>query len=553
MAYLQTYETAERDRLKNDFSFFVQEAWNVIEPKTKLHWSWHYDYLCEWLNFVSSGLFKQEYPEKEGLIINVPPRTAKSTFVTICWPVWTWLLHPERRFLCASYSGKLAVDHHAKRRFLLHSEWFRKRFGDCFDIIKDQADDFRNDRTGYFIAASVGGSGTGFGGDICIGDDLLSAKEAHSKAVREATNSWLDSTFSTRLNSRVTGCFVYVSQRLADDDPTGYLMAKYPDRYVQIVIEREAESHVEYVFPLTNRNFIREKGDILQPERNPPIVVEGLKKKTREWAGQEQQRPAPEGGVIFQADWWRFYEVKEQLPSFDAVAMSVDCAFKGHSDSDYVSIQKWGMIGPRFYLLERQTEHLKFVATMTAIRAMALHDASCPWCRGLRPTAILVEDTANGPAVIDSMRRTPFGKWPDGTPIYIPLIAVQPQGGKEARAFAASAEFEAGNVYACQEMPGWPMYFHFMSHYAGEGTIPHDDDIDATSQVVIWRSRRVMGLDEYFRRRQLAELSQEQKQLEPQTIEGKGEITATDNNGRKIIWLPDKQLWADYETRQLIQ
>jgi predicted phage terminase large subunit-like protein len=537
----------EKDRLKNDFSFFVREAWPIIEPKEKLAWSWHYDYICEWLNFVSSGDFKLEYPEKEGIIINVPPRTGKSIFITICWPVWTWLKHPERRFLCASYSGKLAMDHHAKRRFLIHSEWFRSRFGDCFEILKDQADDFRNDRTGYFIAASVGGSGTGFGGDICIGDDLLSAKEAHSKAMRETTNNWLDSTFSTRLNNRVTGCYVYISQRLADDDPTGYLISKYPDRYIHLVVEREALTDQTYSFPVSGQLYNRTKGDILQPTRCPPIVLEGLKKKSREWAGQEQQQPAPEGGVIFQSDWWRFYELNDPLPSFDVVILSVDCAFKGHSDSDYVAIQKWGMIGPRFYLLERQTEHLKFVATMTAIRAMAMHDASCPYCRGLRPTAIIVEDAANGPAVIDSMRRSSFGRWPDGTPIYIPLIAIQPQGGKEARAYAASAEFEAGNVYGCQEMPGWPMYLHAMSHYAGEGSIPHDDDIDSTSQAVIWRSRRVMGLDEYFRRQQIA-AERQHKGLEPPTIEAK-QITAVGNGGKKIRWDSVHQIWLDVDTK----
>jgi predicted phage terminase large subunit-like protein len=535
----------EKQKLTNDFSFFIQEAWSVIEPKTVLYWSWHYDYICEWLDYVSSGAFKTENPEKEGLIINVPPRTAKSTFVTICWPVWTWLKHPERRFLCGSYSGKLAVDHHNKRRDLLHSRWFRDRFQDRFSIVVDKADDFRNDKTGYFIATSVGGSGTGFGGDICIGDDLLSATDAMSKATRESTNSWIDNTFSTRLNSRVTGCFVHVSQRLADDDPTGYLLSKYEDRFAHIMVEREATGERKYIFPVSKRTYNRPQGDILQPQRCPPEVLAGLKRKSREWAGQEQQQPAPEGGAIIQTDWWRFYKLNESLPSFDLVVISVDCAFKAGAENDFVSIQKWGAVGPRYYLLERKTEHMGYVATKTNIKAMALHDESCIYCRGRRPDAVLIEDAANGPAVIEELRKTSIGRWPDGSPIYVPIVALTPFGGKESRLWAAQPEWEAGNVYACEDMPGWPQYLHVMSHYAGEGSVPHDDDVDATSQFIIWRSRRILGLANYFEARQKALESK----ASPTVVDG-GEVTATNPSGKKVVWNPSMQRWLDYETRQ---
>jgi predicted phage terminase large subunit-like protein len=531
-------------------AYFVKQSWSAVEPKTKLVWSWHYDYLCEWLMYVSSGAFKRENPTKEGIIINVPPRTGKSTIVTIDWPIWTWLKYPERRFLCGSYSGKLAIDHHNKRRDLLHHQWWKKRFADRFVIKIDKADDFRNDKTGYFIATSVGGAGTGFGGDVCIGDDLLSGADAMSKAARDSTNSWLDNTFSTRLNSRVTGAFVHVSQRLADDDPTGYLLEKYEDRYVHLKIEREAESLKTYSFPISKRIFTREKGDILQPERCPPEVLAGLKRKSREWAGQEQQQPAPEGGAIINVNWWKYYRLDEPLPSFDVVAISVDCAFKDHSDSDFVSIQKWGCIGPRYYLLERQTEHLGFVATQMAIKTMALHDKSCPYCRGLRPTAILIEDTANGPAVLDYMRKTTMGRWPDGSPIFIPLIPVHPQGGKEARLYAASAEWEAGNVYACEEMPGWPAYVNIMSSYSGEGSLKHDDDVDSTSQLVIWRSRRAYGLEEYYRRQELKlKIEESAKEV---SFDPEQEVTATGQDGSKIVWNPEKGLWLDFESKQPI-
>ena len=126
-------------------------------------WCLHYDLLAKWLMMVSSGEFKRRYPEKSGLVICVPFRSAKSSFFTIAWPVWTWLKFPARRFMCASYSDRLACDHSIKRRNLILSRRFQKKFGSRFALTGDQnrIDHYANDKTGYCIATSVGGSVTG--------------------------------------------------------------------------------------------------------------------------------------------------------------------------------------------------------------------------------------------------------------------------------------------------------------------------------------------------------------------------------------------------------
>ena len=51
-------------------------------------------------------------------------------------------------------------------------------------------------------------------------------------------------------------------------------------------------------------------------------------------------------------------------------------------------------------------------------------------------TAKLIEDKANGPAVITMLKNKITG-----------LIAVEPEGGKVSRAYAAQPEVEAGNVF----------------------------------------------------------------------------------------------------------
>ena len=493
---------------------------------------------------IANGEFKKRYPDKLGIIINVPPRTAKSTLCTVVFPVWTWLEHPERRFLCASYSGDLAVDHAGKRRYLVKSAWFQKHFADRFTYTTDQTDDFRNDRTGYFIATSISGAGTGFGGDICIGDDLLSAQDARSKAVKKATNDWLDSTFRKRLNSQVTGCFVHISQRLAPDDPTGHLLGTenpseqdptLANEWIHIKITREAEQDETYIFP-SGRIYKRPKGDILQPERNPPRVIESLKAKSREWAGQEQQEPAPLGGIVFNPNWWIYYPRNKSLPVFDQVILSVDAAFKSAQDNDYVAIHKYGIIGRFRVLLNRRTEHLGYVATKQAIK-QEVREQHVPWCRDPLPpaSAVLIEDKANGPAIIEELRGDPE--------FCISIVRINPKGSKDSRAYASSTDAEAGNILLPADAP-WvgPMVVMF-SQWAGEGSIPHDDDIDAYSQVANWSRQRVYGLATYYEQQQAKLTGQPQPEQPKQRF-------AVMPDGRRITPNAERTGWVYVDTGQ---
>jgi predicted phage terminase large subunit-like protein len=227
--------------------------------------------------------------------------------------------------------------------------------------------------------------------------------------------------------------------------------------------------------------YRRKRGDILQSARFPWPVVAGLKMKAREWANQYQQQPSPETGNIFNPSWWRYYKA-DALPEFDLVVLSVDCAFKSGKENDLVAIHKWGMVGPRSYLIERQTEHLGYVATKAAIRSMQLH--------GRAASTIIIEDKANGSAIVEELKSdADFGA---------AVIAVNPQGDKKSRAHAASTDCEAGNVYL-PENAEW--LGTFLRTAAAFPAVRFDDDIDAMSQFLNWRRGRSMslGVVDYFK------------------------------------------------------
>jgi predicted phage terminase large subunit-like protein len=230
----------------------------------------------------------------------------------------------------------------------------------------------------------------------------------------------------------------------------------------------------------------RRRGDVLQPGRFTPAVVRGLRMKSTTFDGQYQQEPAPATGRIFNPTWWRYYK---EAPEFEMVVLSVDCTFKSGKENDLVAIQKWGTVGVRSYLIERQTEHMGYIQTKAAIRAMQKH--------GRPASVILIEDKANGPAIVEELQADhDFGA---------SVIAVDPQGDKVSRANAASTDVEAGSVYLPE---GAEWVGTFVRTFAAFPGVKHDDDVDSSSQFINWRRTRNLsyGLLELFTSGRAAEI-----------------------------------------------
>jgi len=69
---------------------FVSQAWLIVEPTTPFVPGFHIDAICDHLEAITRG-------ELRNLLINVPPRHMKSLLVSVLWPAWEWIAHPERR------------------------------------------------------------------------------------------------------------------------------------------------------------------------------------------------------------------------------------------------------------------------------------------------------------------------------------------------------------------------------------------------------------------------------------------------------------------------
>jgi predicted phage terminase large subunit-like protein len=455
-------------RLADDFAAFAKKAWTILYPTRPLIWSWHLDYLCEMLMLVKNRKILR-------LIINIPPRTLKSTIVTILYPLWVWLTEPDHNFLTASYSLDLSSEHSVMRRSLLQSAWFQRLFGDRFQLAGDrnQVAQYANNKRGQMIATSVGATAMGRGCDTAVLDDPVSADQSLSDAERTTANNWIDATLRSRLNDPATGAIIVVMQRLHQLDPTGFLLEQEPSLWTHVRLPLVAEENETWIFPISGRIVHRNAGEILMPERFPAATVEEIRSRRLVFAGQYQQSPVALGGNIIRRNEVRYYggidprtgQPDEKLPqTFDRKVISVDAAFKNLATSDYVAIGVIGIKGRKRFLLNVVNQHLDAAATEAEIRRQ--RDAHRP------VSAVLVEDKANGPAVIQRLK------------VNIPgVIEINPQGGKTARMFSAAAEWQAGDWYIDRNAAWAEPFVQQITMFPNAA---HDDMCDMMSQASAW-------------------------------------------------------------------
>ena len=469
---------------------FVKAAWHILEPVAELQWNWHLEMICEYLTLIQQNQFKSKCGEcPEGIIFNVPPRTMKSLLITVFFPAWAWTVDPSRRFMFASYSEKLSTQHSVYRRVVMESDWYRKRWGKVFSFSKDQnlKHHYENSARGSMFSTGMQATATGMGGDILIFDDPLNPEQALSQAEREAVNLRFDSTFRSRINDPNTGLKIIIMQRLHETDLTGHIIAKEAGRWMHISLPAIAEKDEEWTFPISRDVKRRNPGDLLWPARLPQSFLDSQKIGMGSWAfaGQYQQNPAPLDGGIIKRAWVRFYR---ELPvHLDFAVQSWDCTFTGGDRSDFVAGQVWGRLGSKYYMLPyRMYERLDFAPTKTAIKS----------CSALFPyvNAVLIEDKANGPAIVSELQKEVPG-----------VIPVSPDGGKMSRAQAMAPLWEAGSVELPDpqvfDVPWIEAYIHNICAFPKAA---HDDDMDATSQALIYMRNRLLhsaGLVEFYRRR----------------------------------------------------
>jgi predicted phage terminase large subunit-like protein len=424
----------------------------------------HVDVLVDRLQQVADGTINR-------LIIQAPPRHGKSQLTSRLFPAYYLRRHPERWVGLASYGAELADSLSREAR------QFFTQDGGPIDPASRAVNRWGTLDRGGMWAVGVAGATTGRGGHLLIVDDpVKDAGQADSAGYKAAMKDWWDATFSTRLEPG--GSIVIIQTRWSLDDLTGFLLSKEdealdngaePERWHVVdlaAIALAPDEHTPLPACCSREPDWRQPGEALCPERYP---IEQLEKTrgtmaSRWWLALYQQQPTVAGGSLFQREWFRYYD-PAQLDESQIVRTlaSLDCTFKGTSSSDYVALTIWSQTPAGMYLREVVNQRLGFIDTVAMLTTI--------W-RRWQFSELLVEDAANGPAVIDTLSRE--------SPGYL-IRAVRPLGGKEARANAATPWYEQGRVWH-PTGAGWLQPYE--DQLLGFPGVAHDDMVDATTQAL---------------------------------------------------------------------
>ncbi len=369
---------------------FVRYFWSVLEPNTPLVEGWVLHAVCEHLEAVTAGTIKR-------LLLNVPPGFMKSLLTDVFWPAWEWsaMNRPYLRYVTFSYAATLTERDNARFRDLLLSQRFTDLWGDRFTITTVGVQRVGNTKTGWKLASSVGGVGTGERGDRVVLDDPHSVKEAESDTVRGETVRWFREAMSNRLNDMDNSAIVIIMQRVHEDDVSGVILTADMD-YVHFMVPmeydeaRHCETSIGWEDPRT------EDGELAWPERFPQHTVVSMQRDLGPYAyaGQYQQAPVPRGGGIFKKDWWQLWDPEDgKWPSFDYLVASLDSAFTEKEENDPSGMTVWGVFKnetgvSQAMLVKAWRKHLEMHGTVVERKS---HETYRAWRKRAEPNWGLVE------------------------------------------------------------------------------------------------------------------------------------------------------------------
>lgn len=464
--------------------------------------------------------------------------THNSLVLNVFLPAWIWgpCGAPSTRFISASYAAYLTERDNGRLLRLLKDQVYRQLWP-AVRLTKEGVGKLENDATGWKLATSVSGVGTGERGDWILIDDANNPLEVESEAVRSTTNLWLREVMPDRLNNLTTGIIFGVQQRTHEQDATGTLShpeegwpaftwvavpMEYDPLRDQPVVLRWDEAGLpievwrdprglDAAGEVLEGRYEDARGEVAVRGGSPLALADGMlawperfsAEKVAEqkrikgpyaYAGQYQQLAQVRGGGIIRREWWRLWS-EERFPDLGTVVASLDTAIKESEESDWNAFQTWGAFAqadgsPGLIL----TSAWKLRASLAEL---VLRVAEACWER--KVDYLLIEDKARGHDVAAEIVRQ-YSEAPWQT-VLIPVNGRGAFSGDKVSRLHAVAPLFSGDVRkhpvtGIDEWLGGMIYApdrawadEVIAEVASFPRGAHDDHVDATSQAIAWVRR----------------------------------------------------------------
>jgi predicted phage terminase large subunit-like protein len=438
--------------LRKDFLSFARKSILNLSGTNVGH-DRYLEYLAsELMAFVDGGTRR--------LLINLPPRHLKTLLSSVCLSAWKFAREPSAKIMVVTYSEQLAESIARGVRGILQSDWFKEVFPTR--IAKDHSAvmDFATTAGGALYAASFGGSITGRGADLIIIDDPHDIKDAGNPQQLAQSTELFETVVLSRLNNRKTGKVVVIAHRIHEDDLSGHVLRQR--NWTHLVLPMVALKDTDYATEYGR--WRRRKDELLRPDAFDLADLDHIKANTHNPDFEMLYQQDADGRALPPITADCFPSVPTPLGPNGAHVMSIDAGITRGQRNSFSAIQIWCTFGSQYYLVDQWREQCNFDE---------LRHRFVRYFRRHRPTAILVEKAANGPALISVMK-----------PKHRKLVhEIVPKSSKTAR-LRPHIETILARRILLPENASWRDEFiaEFVEFPHGDFT----DQVDATTQFLDW-------------------------------------------------------------------
>jgi predicted phage terminase large subunit-like protein len=442
---------------RRDLYTHVQRAFAELNPGRRFHHGRHLEYVCAEVAALCTG-------DTRRLVLNMPPRNLKSIIVSVAFATWILGKDPTKRILIVSYGQDLAQNFARDCLRVMTAGWYRETYRKTrIDRDSGRMDDFRTTQNGGIKVESILGGVTGFGADYIIIDDPMKPNDARTDVSRTKVNETLQNTVLSRQDGVGSARVILVMQRIHEDDPTGYLMARQPWRQVRLRAVAEEDERHAYVDGFGRRRvFRRRAGEALNPSYESLEKLEEQRQIVGEyvWASQYQMRPAPREGGIFKPDWFRRLPLAQFPTTYDHVVQSWDTGSKEGVTNDFSVCVTFGVWNGMRYILDVFRAKLEFTELVDAVMIQR---------EKYRPNAIVIEEKGAGQELRSVLRD--LRVWE--------AVWTLPTVSKVVRAEGQTRVIAGGGVVIPSDAEWIDEFLHELAVFPMGR---HDDQVDALSQ-----------------------------------------------------------------------
>lgn len=449
------------------------------------------------------------------LLLSVPPRHGKTFMVTETLPVWFLGNNPRGEVILCSYQSTFAegFSRICRDKF---ARFAPQIFHADPDPSLQKAELWATSKGGRCRAAGLDAGITGFGAELFIIDDpIKNAQEANSEAIIKKILGEMGPSVQSRIYPG--GKLIVIQTRWVENDVVGFIKDNWSEfvwKDINLPCEYDEEAAAEGPCPLGRKIGDSLMGPHLGDPELPQKIAndnEWLKSKkqvvmaaegARVWNSLYQGRPTGASGNLFDETWFKhfsrsdfiFEKDKDHMQAadiakkkqFEYLQLSVDATFKDGEANDFVAMGLRGIYQGGVYLCYQVNKRMGFVDTLKKIN----------WFADNFPEIdeFVIEDKANGPAIADALRHMGHN---------IPLVMVNPLGGKVARAEAVSPFIEGGNYYIADDLDDREVDWHIPVKMTAREKIiqqhktfpygKHDDMVDECSQGLIRLIKLITG------------------------------------------------------------